>query len=73
MHMHTHANTHKLTVQINVTGGFVVVVTVGVPVVKPPGHSPGEERPQAVHGLGGNDRDELWTEGVLQQSIIFIL
>ena len=64
MHMHTHANTHKLTGQVNVTGGFVVVVTVGVAVVKPPLHNPGEERPQAVHGFGGNSRDELWTEGV---------
>ena len=66
MHMHTHTNTHKRTGQVNVTGGFVVVVAVGVLVVKTLLHSPGEERPQAVQGFGGKDRDlaELWTEGV---------
>ena len=30
--------------------------------VKPPPHRPGEGRPQAVHGFGGNAIDELWTE-----------
>ena len=35
-----------------------------MPVVKPPPHSPGEGRPQNVHGsFGCIAIDELWTEG----------
>ena len=44
-------------------GGFVEAVTVGGLGVRLDIHIPGEGRPQAIQGSGGNDRDKLWTEG----------
>ena len=59
-HPHPSPPTHSELTEKTGTGGFVGVV--GVLEVKPPPHRPGEGRPQAVHGFGGNAIDELWTE-----------